>query len=323
MTFHFLLPSTPLQPREADDIFQEQAEVFRKLGFGVSLFSLEDLQSGAFKLRGAIPAGATVVYRGWMLTASEYQKLADGIRAQGGKPLNSLEAYLACHHLPNWYPLVKEFTAETVVFPVDDKLPAALTSLGWDKVFLKDYVKSLKTAGGSAISKPEEVRTFIAEMEKFRGAIEGGVCARRFESFRRDSETRYFVVNGKAHAPAGEVPSIVNEIAPRIPSPFFAVDVAIREDGVPRIVELGDGQVSDLVGWQADDFGKLWLPQEFIFDYGQEVDVAAIAPKEFRPGTSASVCGMIRLDGQNQYVVEFADGDAVEIPERFLSLSPE
>lgn len=259
MGYHLLFPSSPLQPKVADDIFQEQAGVFRSLGFGVSLFSLEDLQAGVFKLRGAIPAGVTVVYRGWMLSASEYERLAAGVEAYGGKALNSPKAYLTCHHLPNWYPLVKEFTAETTVFPVDENLPEALSSLGWERVFLKDYVKSLKTAGGSAISKPEEVKTFIAEMEKFRGAIEGGVCARRFESFRPDSETRYFVVHGKAHAPSGEVPALVKEIALRVPSPFFAVDVAIREDGVPRIVELGDGQVSDLVGWRADAFGKLWL----------------------------------------------------------------
>ena len=73
-------------------------------------------------------------------------------------------------------------------------------------------MKSLKTSVGSIIAKPEDINVVLAEMQKFRSTIEGGVCARR------------------------------------INSPFFSVDVADRVDGVPRVVEIGDGQVSDLVG---------------------------------------------------------------------------
>jgi len=41
------------------------------------------------------------------------------------------------------------------------------------------------------------------------------------------------------------VPKIVQTIAPRIDSPFFSVDVVLSTDGTPRLIELGDGQVSD------------------------------------------------------------------------------
>jgi len=39
---------------------------------------------------------------------------------------------------------------------------------------------------------------------------------------------------------------------------MFAVDVARRADGVERIVEVGDGQVSDLVGWSVGRFVEIW-----------------------------------------------------------------
>ena len=39
-----------------------------------------------------------------------------------------------------------------------------------------------------------------------------------------------------------------------IPRPFFSVDVARRADGTDHIVEIGDGQVSDLVGWSVERF---------------------------------------------------------------------
>lgn len=255
---HFLFPSDPLDPKEADDIFREQAEAMRDLGFGISLFSLEDLQIGNFKLRGPIPQGATVVYRGWMMEAGEYQKLVDLIDSRGAMPLTSVEAYLRCHHLPNRYPLICEFTAETRIFPSDCDLSTELATLGWDRYFLKDYVRSLKTSVGSVVSKPDQVATVLAEMKRIRGTIEGGICVRRFESFRQGSETRYFVVNGVPHAPCDRVPDVVTECARRLQSPFFSIDVAIREDGAERVIEIGDGQLSDLVGWGVDDFAKLW-----------------------------------------------------------------
>ena len=40
--------------------------------------------------------------------------------------------------------------------------------------------------------------------------------------------------------------------------PFFSVDVATRADGILRVVEIGDGQVSDLVGWESARFAELW-----------------------------------------------------------------
>jgi hypothetical protein len=227
---HFLFPSDPLDPKEADDIFREQAEAMRELGFGVSLFSLEDLQIGNFRIRGPIPQGATVVYRGWMMEAAEYQKLVELIRSRGATSLTSLEAYLSCHHLPNWYPLISDFTAETRILPADGDLSTELSALGWDKFFLKDYVKSLKTSVGAVVSKPEEVATVLAEMKKFRGTIEGGICVRRFESFRQGSEIRYFVIQGLPHAPSNGVPDLLAECARRISSPFFSVDVAIRDE---------------------------------------------------------------------------------------------
>jgi len=259
---HFLFPSDPLDPKEADDIFGEQADAMRTRGFGVSLFSLEELQMGNFKIRGAIPQGATVVYRGWMMDEGEYGKLVDMIHSRGAIPLTSLSSYLNCHHLPNWYPLISEFTAETRIFSADADLSSELSALGWGKFFVKDYVKSLKTSVGSIISKPEEIAALLAEMQKFRGTIEGGICVRRFESFREQSERRYFVILGVPYAPSNDVPNLVAECAHRISSPFFSVDVAIHNDGTERVVEIGDGQVSDIVGWNVSEFANLWTTKD-------------------------------------------------------------
>jgi hypothetical protein len=157
-----------------DEVFADQFEVLREAGFSVSLCP-ESIIQKAGRPRN-IPPGATVVYRGWMLTGTEYERLAASIVAAEATPLTSPAAYLAAHHLPNWYPLISEFTPETRVLPITANLEAELRSLGWNALFIKDYVKSLKTSRGSIIRDPSEIGAVVAEMRHFRGDIEGGFC---------------------------------------------------------------------------------------------------------------------------------------------------
>jgi hypothetical protein len=240
-----------------EEMFADQLAAVEGAGYSASLCPDSVIKDGT-ALRN-VPAGATVVYRGWMLNATEYERLVRAIGAASAVPLTSTQAYLAAHHLPNWYPLIEEFTPETRVLALDADWESELRALGWEAFFIKDYVKSLKTSRGSIVRDPSEIGAVVAEMKKFRGEIEGGVCVRRVEAFVTESERRYFVLAGKAFAPDGQrVPELVEKVASRIASPFFSVDVILRDDGVLRVVEVGDGQVSDLVGWSAGAFVSMW-----------------------------------------------------------------
>lgn len=257
MELHFIFPSHPFEASATEDIFVGQLAALREAGFSTSLCPESVIRDGK-RLRN-VPIGSTVVYRGWMLNASEYERLVDAIHMAGATPLTSLESYLAAHHLPNWYSLVKEFTPETIMIPVTADYESELRSLGWEAFFIKDYVKSLKTSLGSVVHDPSQIGAVVAEMEKFRGEIEGGLCIRRVEPFVADTERRYFILNGKAFSATSELaPKLVEQIATRIPSQFFAVDVIRRTDGAMRLVEIGDGQVSDLVGWSPSVFAAMW-----------------------------------------------------------------
>ena len=57
---------------------------------------------------------------------------------------------------------------------------------------------------------------------------------------------------------ADVIPDLVRTCAERIPSKFFSVDIVRRRDGELRVVEVGDGQVSDLVGWSAGALARAW-----------------------------------------------------------------
>jgi len=259
---HFLFPSDPLDVRAPDEFFGEQLVALGDAGFSTSVFPESVLAEGK-SLKG-IPEGSQVVYRGWMLNAGEYERLVSKIEEVGASPFTNLRDYLSTHHLPNWYPLIEDLTPETRVYPADADLADELRALGWDAFFVKDYVKSLKTSVGSIIHDPSQIETVVAEMEKYRGEIEGGICIRRVEDFIEETERRCFVINGRPFAPeaSGEIPEIVCICAERIPSKFFSVDMIQRQDGVLRVVEVGDGQVSDLVGWTAERFAEMWFESE-------------------------------------------------------------
>lgn len=257
MQTHFIFPTQPLRSTAVEEMFADQLTEMEAAGYSTSLCPDSVIQDN--KPLGNVPPDTTVVYRGWMLNAKEYSRLAQAIGAASAAPLTSPTAYLAAHHLPNWYPLITEFTPETRTFALDADWESELRSLGWDAFFIKDYVKSLKTSRGAVVRDPSEIGAVVEEMERFRGEIEGGLCVRRVEPFITDSERRYFVLHRQAFAPDGQpVPDLVRQVAARIPSPFFSVDVIRRDDGELRVVEVGDGQVSDLTGWSVSAFAAMW-----------------------------------------------------------------
>ena len=194
-----------------------------------------------------------------MLNPLNYKKLATFIESKGAIPLTNYENYLNCHHLPNWYESCKDFTAESVFFPNDSSLVEKIRGLGWDKYFIKDFVKSNTTERGSIATNPKEAAEIVKLIETYRGAIEGGVAVRRVEQYVNNSEVRYFVVNGSAYSPDGIIPDILTAISKLVDAPFFSVDIVKRADGVLRLVELGDGQVSDKKTWSTSGFGNMLL----------------------------------------------------------------
>jgi hypothetical protein len=255
---HFLFPADSLDRSTPDEMFSGQATALTGRGFTTSVFT-DAMLAGRRPLKD-IPAGSHVVYRGWMLNGERYAALVRAIEQAGATAFTSQRDYLSTHHLPNWYPLLADLTPETRVYPADADIVAELRALGWGEYFLKDYVKSVKSRRGSIVRDPSEAVAVLEELREYRGEIEGGICVRRVEEFVTDSERRYFLLNGVPHsADESPVPAIVRECAKRIGSKFFSVDVVQRTDGVERVVEVGDGLVSDLVGWSEDAFAAMWV----------------------------------------------------------------
>jgi hypothetical protein len=250
----FLYPSSLLNPKQVDELYEEEFQSIRAK-FSVALFSLESFLAGDFRAKlQALPT----LYRGWMLSSAEYKNLYDAVAKAGAMMLTSPEAYEHCHYLPRWYESLRDFTPETLFLSEHDDVEYELKQRGWTSCFVKDYVKSLSTDGGSVVTDLTQLPNVVAKLKKYRGQIEGGLCVRRLEPFLHETEQRYFVFRGRAFLSSGDIPDVVQEVVEKVSCPFFSVDVIQRSDGVLRIVELGDGQVSDCKQWSPEDFVTLF-----------------------------------------------------------------
>jgi hypothetical protein len=228
-------------------------------GINCSLFDFDALSFDEFKPKPNIATGESILYRGWMLSPENYKKLARLIEGKGGIPITSFENYIMCHHIIGWYEQCKIYTAETHFFPNDGNLKDNISSLGWESYFIKDFVKSNYTDRGSIASSPDEAIEIVKLIEKYRGEIEGGIAVRRVENYLKDTETRYFVMNGKVYSPNKMIFELLEKIAEIIDAPFYSVDVIQRADGEFRVVEIGDGQVSDKKMWNVKDISKMLI----------------------------------------------------------------
>jgi hypothetical protein len=98
----------------------------------------------------------------------------------------------------------------------------------------------------------QEVAEILSLIVHFRGSVEGGVSLRRVEEFVNNTERRYFSLNGRVFSSDDQIPEFVYEIARCVETPFYSIDIVENTQGELRLVEIGDGQVSDIKEWEAE-----------------------------------------------------------------------
>jgi hypothetical protein len=260
-----LVPADPLHPRRVDDHFAADAAAARAAGCDVALIDHGALTGpdGAAQAAARVPDGGVAVYRGWMLSSAQYAALADAVTARGVTLRTSGAQYRRAHELPGWYQALAPVTpaAAWTAGDGEQEFRTACERLGPGPAVLRDYVKSMKHYWHEAayISDVADHAATWKVASRFRELREeeftGGFVLRRFEELM-SAEARAWWVDGAcrlitAHpdTPADLPPDIdLAPFAPLIRSlalPFVTADLALRADGTWRVIELGDGQVSD------------------------------------------------------------------------------
>lgn len=262
MSYTFIYPANYFNPKEIDFLFKEEYDLVKK-SFETCL-----VDSSNFENLKLPTIENKCIYRGWMLKKEEYKLLEENCH---GLLHTSLENYLSSHYLPNWYESITHLTPKSIITTYENATQSFLDS-GWKKVFVKDYVKSLKTGKGSIVDNVEDLERLMQEMEKFRGIIEGGIVLREFHDFLPRTEKRFFILNGCLNSPIENVPEKYMDVLEKVQNIhsdkfFYSVDLIEDEKGKVWVVEIGDGQVSDYVGWKVENFVNVFnsLKKKLVF----------------------------------------------------------
>ncbi len=260
-----LIPAGVLRPRRPDEHFADEAAAARDAGIEVALFDHDFTDATAAVAR--VPAADDVVYRGWMLTADRYTALAGALAARGAHPRTSPARYRRAHELPGWYDAVTDITPRSTWTTGDDRedFRRAGAALGGGPAVLRDWTKSMKHYWHEAAYIPragdgDAAWTVASRFRDLRGDdFTGGFVLRAYEDFR-GAEVRTWWVAGScrlitAHpdTPADRPDTdpdaaILDRVGAAVRSldlPFVTADLTRHEDGRWRLVEIGDGQVSD------------------------------------------------------------------------------
>ncbi|NLU81161.1 ATP-grasp domain-containing protein [Micromonospora sp. HNM0581] len=261
-----LVPADPLRPRRPDEHFKTEAVAAREAGLDVAVVDHDALtRPGRVDQAVAlVPAGGEAVYRGWMLRSEQYAAFAEALSRRGVTLRTSPEQYRQAHELPGWYAALAALTPPSVWTRGDLRadFDRVCIELGTGPAVLRDYTKSMKHHWHEAAFIPDlaDSETAWKVASRLRHLREddfvGGFVLRRYERFT-SAEARTWWVNGvcalvSAHpdTPDDVPPHNVDldAVIPLIAAlglPFITVDFALRADGVWRIIEIGDGQVSD------------------------------------------------------------------------------
>lgn len=261
-----LVPADPLSPRRCDEHFRPEAAAAREAGVSVAVVDHDELARRSGDADAAVrgvPESPDAVYRGWMLRSDQYQGMADALARRGVTMRTSGRQYRQAHELPGWYEQLRTMTPESAWTLGADlaAFDACCAKIGVGPAVLRDYVKSLKHYWTEAAFIPDvrnEVgaRAVASRFLELRGDdLVGGFVVRRFEHFAT-TEVRTWWVAGKcalitAHPDTPDAKpqplemTTLEPLVAKLMLPFVTIDLVRRADGQSRVVELGDGQVSD------------------------------------------------------------------------------
>ena len=260
-----LLPSDPLRPRSTDPHFLSEAQAARELGFDVALVDHDALVAGhADEAVARVPHFYDAVYRGWMVSSDQYRALEAALSAREAALRTTSASFKSAHELPGWYEALTAHTPESFWSVGSDAgaIAGLCARFGSGPAVLRDYVKSMKHYWAEACFVPDVAYTASADriarrfIELRDDSFTGGLVLRRFEEFS-GPEVRTWWVRGQrvlttAHPDTpNDLPDpslALPDLTPTIEAlglAFVTVDFALRGDDQWRVVELGDGQVSD------------------------------------------------------------------------------
>jgi len=205
-----------------------------------------------------VPGDHVAVYRGWLLTSSQYAAFANAVQARGSKLRTSAEQYEAAHELPGWWQSLRDRTPSAcwTTGPDPEGFRRCLAELETGPAVLRDYAKSAKHDWETACYIPDVTDLDAADrvaqrfLEVRDTAFTGGFVVRRFEAFI-GPELRSWWVDGElalvgAHPDTPDVqPDVTAHELAELRDPLRALGlpfVTATSSGTPMAVAARRGR---------------------------------------------------------------------------------
>ena len=269
--------------------YLEEYDYLKQCKVRCYLFDLSEIEEGNEILLPYTFEKVYLIYRGWMLNEFQYERLYHNLLEKNYQLVVDPYQYRECHYLNYWYPKLSRITAKSVYshgLPTEEEIKVLLKEFEGKSLIVKDYVKSRKHEwydscfidnASDEENALEVINRFIErQAEKFSGGlvlreyldiVQTGV---HFESHMPISEEiRIYCYKGEpicfiSYWSGGMVQmdrSFLSAIdrCQVLESPFYTIDLAKKTDGTWVLIEVGDGQVSHLRGYDVDKFYTCFL----------------------------------------------------------------
>lgn len=260
--------------------YQTEFNSAKENGFETDVFSFEELTDGnvnsALKFIKSCENTELGIYRGWMMTPNIYEQFYNGLLKKNIQLINNPTKYKHCHYLPESYDKIIDNTPKSnwTKDVSKNNLIELSNEFGIKPIIVKDYVKSEKHNWNDACFIPNasdksKVLEIVNRFLELRGDyLNEGIIFREFielefltehskSKMPLTKEFRIVFLNKKVvqifnYWDEGDYDSekpdidFFQNIAEKIESNFFTMDVAKKKNGGWIIMELGDGQVAGL-----------------------------------------------------------------------------
>jgi hypothetical protein len=270
-----IFPCDPLNERQIDPPFAHEAEYAGEAGLLTTKLDhdyLDQRLDAVEAVRRSRLAEATLgIYRGWMMRVEAYSALYEALESRGVRLLTTPTEYESCHHAPGSYQALATWMPETKFLPVEEldvagRMESALAHFGTGPIIIKDWVKSQAGYWETACFIPDasDTRHALAVIARFRelqgDTLIGGIVLKAYKPLLRGKhqalEYRALVFNGRSLGcwprsdevalDAGPPQDLIDAVSAAVPSTFASADFGLDEDGRWWLLEVGDGQVSEL-----------------------------------------------------------------------------
>lgn len=267
-----LFPCHELDGKKVDDSYLEEYRSAKFQGNDCFLFNHDEFVIGKFESNiPKVDDKTPLLLRSWMLSLEQYEELYGILEELGYALINTSEQYKNCHHFPESYDYIQGHTSKSIFIKSwDEDILQDISNFFGEKDFImKDFVKSAKGVPGlfkmptgiSGADLLEKVEKFVEHRGKLFSV---GLVFKEFINLKKYednvNEWRLFFYNRTLismsqnsnlkdlnhNAPNGETIDFVEEIACKIDSNFFTIDIAEMDNNSWIIIENGDGQVSGL-----------------------------------------------------------------------------